>query len=93
MLRFWNNEVIKNRDGVLQVIAEAIKELRMPIENLLRKLASPAQRAIQSTGVTTIEELAEMSETEIMGLHGIGKNAMKTIKAFMAENGLSFKKS
>jgi ERCC4-type nuclease len=65
----------------------------MPIENLLKKLSAPAQRAIQSTGVKTVEALAEISEKEIMDLHGIGKNAMETIKAFIAENGLSFKKT
>jgi DNA-directed RNA polymerase alpha subunit len=65
----------------------------MPIENLLKKLSAPAERAIQSTGVKTVEALAEMSEKEIMELHGIGKHGMETIKAFMAENGLSLKKS
>jgi DNA-directed RNA polymerase alpha subunit len=65
----------------------------MPIENLLRRLASPAQRAIQSSGVKTAEELAELSEAQIMELHGIGQNAMKTIKAFLAENGLSLKEN
>jgi len=64
----------------------------MPIENLLRKLAAPAQRAIQGAGVKTVEELANMSEAELMGLHGIGQNAMKTIKAFLDENGWSLKK-
>ena len=64
----------------------------MPIELLLRKLASPARRALENTEVKTIEALAQMSEEEIMELHGIGRNAVKTIKAFMDEHGFSFKK-
>ncbi len=61
----------------------------MDIEILLNRLARPAQRAIRSTGVTTLEQLSNMSEDEISNLHGIGKNAMKTILATLAENGLS----
>jgi very-short-patch-repair endonuclease len=25
VLRFWNNDVLKNREGVLQIIAEALE--------------------------------------------------------------------
>ena len=63
----------------------------MDIAILLNRLASPAQRAITSTGVTTLEQLSNMSETEISNLHGIGKNALKTIHATLRENGLSLK--
>ncbi len=61
----------------------------MDIEILLNRLARPAQRAILSTGVTTLEQLSNMTEDEIYNLHGIGKNAMKTILATLEENGLS----
>jgi len=46
----------------------------MQIDILLMKLSRPAQRAIQSVGITTIEELSKYSEKEIFELHGIGKN-------------------
>jgi DNA-directed RNA polymerase alpha subunit len=60
----------------------------MKIDILLKKLAKPAQRAILSTGVTTLEQLSKMSEAEIFNLHGIGKSAMKVIVATLHENGL-----
>jgi DNA-directed RNA polymerase alpha subunit len=63
--------------------------LPIPIDILLKKLAKPAQRAILSTGVTTLEQLSKMSAAEIFNLHGIGKNAMKVIVATLHENGLS----
>ncbi len=63
----------------------------MPIEILLKRLARPAQRAIQNAGITTLEQLSNFSEKEISALHGIGKNAMSTIKAALKENGLSLK--
>ena len=61
----------------------------MDIEILLKRLARPAQRAILSTGVTTLEQLSNMTEDEINNLHGIGKNGMKTILATLEKNGLS----
>jgi DNA-directed RNA polymerase alpha subunit len=61
----------------------------MDISILIKKLAAPAQRAIQSTGVTTLEELSKMSEEEILNLHGTGKNALRVITETLKENGLS----
>jgi hypothetical protein len=40
--------------------------------------------------VTTLEQLSNMTEDEIYNLHGIGKNAMKTIHSTLEENGLSY---
>lgn len=62
----------------------------MDINILLRKLAKPAQRAIQNEGITTIGQLSKYREKEFSELHGIGKNAMNIVKKTMSENGLSF---
>lgn len=63
----------------------------MKIEILLVKLSAPAQRALVNAGITTLEELAQQTDREILGLHGIGKNAMAVIKATLEENGLSLR--
>jgi DNA-directed RNA polymerase alpha subunit len=60
----------------------------MDIDILLQKLAKPAQRAILGAGFTTLEQLAAMSEAELLNLHGIGKNAIKVIVTTLDENGL-----
>ncbi len=60
----------------------------MKFQPLLDKLASPARRAILSTGVTTLEGLSRMSRDEIAALHGIGKNALQLIEATLEEYGL-----
>ncbi len=65
----------------------------MPLEKLLKQLPGPAQRAIQDAGIKTVEELSNMSETEIMALHGMGQGAIQTIKMFMAENGMALKET
>lgn len=58
------------------------------IQILLSRLAAPARRAIQAAQIASLEELAQMSEAEIAGLHGIGKHALKTIHAVLSEHGL-----
>jgi predicted RecB family nuclease len=62
----------------------------MAIEIAQIKLASPAQRAFQNAGITTLEELAQHSEAEIAALHGIGKHALATLRQKLQENGLTF---
>jgi len=62
----------------------------MLIDILFQKLTKPVQRAIQSVGIMTIEQLSKYSEKEISSIHGIGKNAMNTIKQTLIENGLTF---
>lgn len=58
----------------------------------LPKLAAPARRALHSIGVATLDDLAKHSETEIAALHGMGPNAMKSLRAAMSEAALRFKK-
>ncbi|MDF2589943.1 MAG: hypothetical protein K0S41_3784 [Anaerocolumna sp.] len=64
----------------------------MPIDILLKKLAKPAQRAIENEGITTLEQLSEYKEKEFSNLHGIGKNAMNIAIQTLSEYGLSFRK-
>lgn len=54
------------------------------------KLAKPAQRALQHAGITSLKQLAKVSEDEIAQWHGIGPNAIKEIKKTLKDNGLSF---
>lgn len=57
----------------------------------LPKLAAPARRALAGAGVETLEDLAGHKELEIAALHGMGPNAMATLRAAMAEKGLRFR--
>lgn len=56
------------------------------------KLAKPAQRALANAGIKTLQQLSALTEAELMQLHGIGKNALQTLKNMMADSNLSFKK-
>jgi len=57
----------------------------------LPKLAAPAQRALASEDIRNLEDLSRHTEKEITGLHGMGPNAMRTLKEAMAAAGISFK--
>jgi hypothetical protein len=57
----------------------------------LPKLAAPARRALLGAGYTRLEQLTEVSEAEVMELHGMGQNAMRVLREALEERGLSFR--
>jgi hypothetical protein len=61
-----------------------------PASDLPANLAAPAQRALAVAGITTLEQLARLSEAEVKQLHGIGPNAFVQLSRALAEAGLSF---
>jgi hypothetical protein len=56
----------------------------------LPKTSAPAQRALNGAGITHLEHLTKFTEAEIKKLHGIGPNALTTLRAALSEKGLSF---
>ncbi len=54
------------------------------------KMSAPAHRALANAGYTRLEQLTQVSEAEILNLHGIGPKAFKELKAAMEKHGLSF---
>jgi DNA-directed RNA polymerase alpha subunit len=61
-------------------------------ENGFPKLAQPALRALAGAGIRQLEQLTGYSEAEIRQLHGIGPNALKTLREALAARSLSFKR-
>lgn len=56
----------------------------------LPKIGSPALRALNSVGITRLDQLAQFSEAEIAKLHGMGPKALGILKTALAEKGLDF---
>lgn len=51
------------------------------------KLAAPARRALVDSNIFTLKELTKYSQDELLGMHGIGVNAIATlIKALKKQN-------
>jgi hypothetical protein len=59
----------------------------------LPKMSAPAQRALQSAGIATLKQLTNMSEAELMQLHGMGPNALGKLREALKANGLVFRES
>lgn len=53
-------------------------------------LARPAQRALAEAGYTQLEQLARVTEDEVLKLHGMGPKALDQLRRALAEKGLSF---
>lgn len=61
-----------------------------PESDLPAKLASPARRALVNAGYLRLEQLANVTESEIKQLHGIGPNALDLLRRTLQEKGLAF---
>ena len=57
----------------------------------LPKLAAPARRALAGAGLGTLAQVAKRKEADVAALHGMGPNAMATLKAAMEAQGLGFR--
>jgi hypothetical protein len=55
------------------------------------KLAAPARRALSGAGYTRLDQLAQVSESDLKKLHGMGATAIAALRAALDERGLSFR--
>jgi uncharacterized protein YdhG (YjbR/CyaY superfamily) len=62
-----------------------------PKEDFLSLLSSPARRALENHGITSLNELSGYSEAEILALHGMGKSSVPKLREALEAEGLSFK--
>lgn len=56
----------------------------------LPKTSKPAERAMNEIGITTLNQLTAIKESELQKLHGMGPKAIRILKAALAEHGLTF---
>ena len=61
-----------------------------PESDLPAELAAPARRALAGAGYTRLAQLSQVSEAELKQLHGIGPNALATLRRALASKGLAF---
>ncbi|MFF2155253.1 DNA-binding protein [Paenibacillus chitinolyticus] len=53
-------------------------------------LSKPALRALAGAGFLRLEQLARVTEKELLQLHGMGPKGIKTLRPALAAKGLSF---
>lgn len=57
------------------------------------KLSAPARRALAGAGYARLEQLAQVSESELKRLHGMGPSAIGALRQALQARGLSFRDS
>ena len=73
-------------------VAENLKNAEIKSGNeFLNLLGAPARRALEGKGITTLKQLSEFSELEILELHGMGPSSIPKLRNAMTAEGLSFK--
>ena len=53
-------------------------------------IGAPARRALNDAGYTNLEQLASVSEMNLLKLHGLGPRALGLLRAALSAQGLSF---
>ncbi len=61
-----------------------------PASGFLSLLGAPARRALAQAGVSTLVELSQHSEAEILKLHGVGPKSLPVLRQALVEAGLTF---
>lgn len=67
------------------------EQKRKPKEGFLSLLSAPARRALEHEGITTVQQLSNFTEKEILKLHGMGPASLPKLRAALEAEGLSFK--
>ncbi|MBZ2195003.1 hypothetical protein KCQ71_02465 [Ruania sp. N2-46] len=52
-------------------------------------IGAPATRALVGAGITTLAQVAERSEPELLALHGVGPRAVRILTDELRRRGLS----
>lgn len=55
-------------------------------------LAAPARRALTGAGITRLDDLAALTENEVMQFHGMGPKALQSLRRALAAKDLAFTK-
>jgi hypothetical protein len=59
----------------------------------LPSLGAPAERAFAQAGYTRLEQFAQVSEKDLLRLHGVGPKAVRILRAELAARNLAFRES
>ncbi len=60
-------------------------------EGFLSLLVAPAQRALLNNGITSLEQLSQFTEKEVLSFHGMGKTSIPKLRVALEAAGLSFR--
>ncbi|MFC7303931.1 MmcQ/YjbR family DNA-binding protein [Streptomyces monticola] len=63
-----------------------------PVGDLPAGIGRPATRALSGAGLTTLEQVAQHTESQLLALHGVGPKAIRILTETLAQRGLTLRK-
>ena len=57
----------------------------------LPAIGRPANSALLAQGVTTLDQVAGLSEADLRALHGVGPKAVRLLREALSDRGLRFR--
>ncbi|MET0467935.1 MAG: helix-hairpin-helix domain-containing protein [Aeromicrobium sp.] len=58
--------------------------------DLPRSIGRPATNALAAQGITSLEQVAGLTEAELLALHGVGPKAVRLLREALAAHGRVF---
>jgi hypothetical protein len=58
--------------------------------DLPANLSRPARGAFAAAGITSLEQIAALTEADILKLHGVGPKTIPTLRSALEARGLTF---
>ena len=77
------------------------EEMRMTAKNsegqeltdFPRGIGNPATQALKAAGYAQLQQLTQVTEAELLKLHGVGPKAIRILRETLKEKGMSFAKA
>lgn len=61
-------------------------------DGFLKAISVPARRALEGAGITTLEKLSKLKESEVLKLHGMGPGSIPILRSALKSKKLTFLK-
>jgi len=74
--------------GARRLLPYALRMDKPDARPFLPNISQPAQRALREAGYTELEQLSNVSDSELLQLHGFGPEALMLVKEALQEAGL-----
>ena len=75
----------------MKSVATKNEKTSVTVDDFLKVLSKPAQRALQAKGISSIHQLAGFSTQDILNLHGVGPSAIPKLREVLQACNLNFK--
>ena len=76
---------------ISKIVKFKVKQRNEQQNDFLPQLSAPARRALENSGIKSLQQLAKHTEAEILELHGIGKTAIPKLQNILKKKRLSFR--